>query len=310
MNDPGPVTRAVAGPVGIGASLGGDHVARPGVAILGAGRMGQGLGLALHQAGHQVLLVSRTAHPVVAPLRLHEGGRADAVRSAGIVLLAVPDGAIAPVATELASEDGVAARHTVLHLSGLLDRHALDPLAGTGAALGSFHPLQTVSDPATAPERLRAAYAGIEGDNRALAAGRELAKALGMTAVELAPSAKPAYHAGAAMAANYTTVLAAVAERLATSAGVAPEVARRLYLPLIQGAVANLDAGPGAALTGPVRRGDAETVAAHLRALAPGERALYLLLAREALRLAREAGLPEEAARRVEQVLGPTIPGG
>lgn len=285
-------------------------MARPGVVILGAGRMGQGLGLALQQAGHQVLLVSRTAHPVVAPLRLHAGDRPDALRSAKIMLLAVPDGAITPVAAELASENGIGPHHAVLHLSGLLDRHALDPLAGSGAALGSFHPLQTVSDPATAPARLRGAYAGIEGDDRALGAARELAEALGMTAVRLAPSAKPAYHAGAAMAANYTTVLAAVAERLATSAGVAPEVARRLYLPLIQGAVANLDAGPEAALTGPVRRGDAETVAAHLRALAPGDRALYLLLAREALRLARSAGLSEEAAQRVERVLGAAAPAG
>jgi predicted short-subunit dehydrogenase-like oxidoreductase (DUF2520 family) len=99
-------------------------------------------------------------------------------------------------------------------------------------------------------------------------------------------------------------VLAAVAERLATSAGVTPEVARRVYLPLIRGAAANLEIGPVAALTGPVRRGDAETVAAHLNALPPGERELYLLLAREALRLAREAGLSAEAADRVARALG------
>jgi predicted short-subunit dehydrogenase-like oxidoreductase (DUF2520 family) len=125
-----------------------------------------------------------------------------------------------------------------------------------------------------------------------------------MTPVAIPPAAKPAYHAGAAIAANYTVVLAAVAERLATSAGVAPDVARRLYLPLIRGAAANLEIGPVAALTGPVRRGDAETVAAHLRALSPGDRELYLLLAREALRLAREAGLSAEAGDRVARALG------
>jgi predicted short-subunit dehydrogenase-like oxidoreductase (DUF2520 family) len=219
------------------------------------------------------------------------------------VLLAVPDGAVPSVAAELAADEVVAPRHVVLHLSGLLDRGALVPLASTGAALGSFHPLQTVSEPAAAPQRLRGAYAGIEGDERALAAGRGLAEALGMVAVPIPAAAKPAYHAGAAFAANYTTVLAAVAERVATAAGVPAEVAARLYLPLIRGAAANLEIGPAAALTGPVRRGDAGTVAAHLQALGGDDRALYLLLAREALRLAVEAGLSRDAAGAVAEVL-------
>ena len=265
--------------------------------------MGQGLALALRQSGHPVFLISKTVHPVVEPLSLHQGGTADAMRGASVVLLAVPDAAIAAVAEQLAREGAIESRHAVLHLSGLLDRRALEPLIPSGAALGSFHPLQTVSDPASAPDRLRGAYAGIEGDDRALAAGRELAETLGMTPVVIPPSAKPAYHAGATIAANYTVVLAAVAQRLAGSAGVSPDVARRLYLPLIRGAAANLEIGPAAALTGPVRRGDAETVAAHLRALPPEVRGLYLLLAREALQLAREAGLSTEASDRVARVL-------
>jgi predicted short-subunit dehydrogenase-like oxidoreductase (DUF2520 family) len=278
-------------------------MAREAVAILGAGRMGQGLALALQQSGREVFLLSRTVHPVVAPLRLHGSDRADAMRRVAVVILAVPDGAITPVATELAAEGTVQTQHAVLHLSGLLDRSALRPLALTGGALGSFHPLQTVPEPAGAPKRFRGAYAGIEGDERALLAARRLAEALGMEAVPIPPSAKAAYHAGATIAANYTTVLAAWAERLAESAGVSPQVAARLYLPLIRGAAASLDSGPAAALTGPVRRGDAETVAAHLRAIPTGDRAVYLGLAREALRLAREAGLSADAADRVARVL-------
>ncbi|HEX2220859.1 MAG TPA: Rossmann-like and DUF2520 domain-containing protein [Gemmatimonadales bacterium] len=278
-------------------------MARPGVAILGAGRMGQGLALALERGGRGAILLSRTSHPVIPPLRLHPGPRATALSEAELILLAVPDGAISSVATELATERAVLARHVVLHLSGLRDREALAPLAPTGAALGSFHPLQTVADPLTAPERFAGAYAGVEGDSRALAAAEALAATLGMTAVPIPAGAKPAYHAGATFAANYTTALAAVAERLAASAGVAPDVARRLYLPLIRGAAANLDVGPSSALTGPVRRGDAETVRAHLRVLAPTDRRLYLLLAREALRLAGEAGLPPAARAEVSRAL-------
>ena len=279
-------------------------MAQPSVAIVGAGRMGQGLALALGEAGHRITLVSRSSHPVVPPLQLHRGPREEALRGATIVLLAVPDGAIPSLAAELAVEGGITPRHVILHLSGLQDRGALRSLAATGAALGSLHPLQTVSDPATAPARFAGAYAGVEGDDRALSAAEALAGSLRMVPVRIPAGAKAAYHAGAAFAANYTTALVAVAERLALAAGITPEVARRLYLPLIRGAAANLEAGPAAALTGPVRRGDVETVVAHLAALGPEDRQLYLLLAREALRLAREAGLAPAAAARMGRVLG------
>jgi predicted short-subunit dehydrogenase-like oxidoreductase (DUF2520 family) len=272
--------------------------------------MGQGLALALGEAGHRVTLVSRSSHPVIPPLRLHGGRRDEAFRDASVVVLAVPDGAITSLAMELAAEGGITSRHVVLHLSGLRDREALGPLAPSGAGLGSLHPLQTVSDPVTAAERFAGAYAGVEGDDRALSAAEALARSLRMVPVRIPAGAKPAYHAGAAFAANYTTALVAVAERLALAAGITPDVARRLYLPLIRGAAANLEAGPAAALTGPVRRGDAETVSAHLAALGPEDRKLYLLLAREALRLAREAGLAPEAAARVARVLGPSGAGG
>lgn len=275
--------------------------------ILGAGRLGQGLALALGQAGREVTLVSRSMHPVAPPLRLYPGSRREAVARASIVLLAVPDAAIEPVAVELAGEGGITHGHAVLHLSGLEDRSALHPLVPTGAALGSMHPLQTISDPATAPARLRGAYAGIEGDERALVTAEEIARSLGMIPVRIPAEAKPAYHAGAAFAANYTTALVGVAERLALTAGISPDVARRLYLPLIRGAAANLEAGPVAALTGPVRRGDVKTVLAHLAALNAEDRHLYLLLAREALRLAVEAGLPAEAARRMAKALGAPV---
>jgi predicted short-subunit dehydrogenase-like oxidoreductase (DUF2520 family) len=272
--------------------------------------MGQGLAFALGESGHRITLVSRSSHPVTPPLRLHGGPRKEAVGDASAVLLAVPDGAITSLAAELAAEGGIGSRHVVLHLSGLRDREALAPLAATGAARGSLHPLQTVSDPATAAARFAGAYAGVEGDERALAAAESLARSLGMLPVTIPAGAKPAYHAGAAFAANYTTALVAVAERLALAAGIAPDAARRLYLPLIRGAAANLEAGPAAALTGPVRRGDVETVRAHLAALGPEDRQLYLLLAREALRLAREAGLASDRADRMALALGAPDPRG
>ena len=122
------------------------------VAIVGAGRMGQGLGLALHRAGWQVSLVARTRHRVVAPLTLHTGARSAATLAASVVLLAVPDDGIAGLASELAAERGIGADQVVLHLSGLLDRVALRALAVDRCRTRDRSiPLQSVADPARRP---------------------------------------------------------------------------------------------------------------------------------------------------------------
>lgn len=279
-------------------------MAKPRVVIVGPGRMGQGLGVTLKRRGYGVILLARTPRDLPAPLMLHAGPWADVTRAAELLLVAVPDDAITAVAAELAARDAVGREQVVLHLSGLLDRNALSPLAATGAALGSFHPLQTVVDSATAGERLKGAYAGIEGDDRAIAAAERLANTLRMVPLLLSAESKPAYHAGAAFVANYTAALLGVAEGLAVRAGVAPELADKIYLPLLNGAVANLIAyGPVRGLTGPVRRGDAATIESHLEALEPDERALYGGLGLAALKLARAGGLPEPVAQQIESML-------
>ena len=279
-------------------------MSQPRVTIIGAGRMGQGLGLALKRRGYKVALVARTPRDVTPPLMLHQGSRAEATSGAELVLIATPDDAIVTVAAELAAEGAIIRDQVVLHLSGLLDRNALLPLEETGAGCGSFHPLQSVAEAGTAAERLKGAYVGIEGDDRALVAAERLANTLRMVPVRIPASAKPAYHAGAAFVANYTVALVGVAERLARAAGVAPEIAARIYLPLLGGAVANLNAmGPAASLTGAVRRGDEQTIRAHLKALSTEDRTLYRTVGKAAITLAKEAGLSEGAAERVEEAL-------
>lgn len=279
-------------------------MSQPRITIVGAGRMGQGLGLALKRRGYKVVLVNRGPRDVTAPLVLHQGSRAEATADAELVLIATPDDAINSVAAELAAERAISRDQVVLHLSGLLDRNALLPLEGSGAGFGSFHPLQSVADPGTAAERLKGAYVGIEGDERALIAAERLANTLRMIPVRIPAAAKPAYHAGAAFVANYTVALVGVAERLARSAGVSPDIAAHIYLPLLGGAVANLTSlGPAASLTGAVRRGDVQTIQSHLEALSPEDRKLYRTVGRAAVALAREAGLSDAAAKRVDAVL-------
>jgi predicted short-subunit dehydrogenase-like oxidoreductase (DUF2520 family) len=266
--------------------------------------MGQGIAIALVAAGRPVTLLARGPRPVWPPLMLHEGVWADATRDAEIVLVATPDDAIAAAARSLLEAGAVRPGHAVLHLSGLLDRRALQALESTGAALGSFHPLQTIADPRTAVERLRSSWAGIEGDARALHAGQRLAGWLGMHAVRVEAASKPLYHAAAVMVANYTVALAGVAERLARAAGIPGELAGRIHLPLLAGAAENLrSTTAAAALTGPLRRGDVETVRCHLASLPADIIPLYCLLGIEALALARAEGLDAAVADELEGLL-------
>jgi predicted short-subunit dehydrogenase-like oxidoreductase (DUF2520 family) len=266
--------------------------------------MGQGIAIALVEAGQPVRLLARVPGPLSPPLTLHTGPWAEATADAAIVVLATPDDAIEAAAELLLERDAIRPTHAVLHLSGLRDRRALAPLEPTGAALGSFHPLQTVVEPGRAAESLRGAWAGIEGDARALEAGERMAEWLGMRTVRLEARSKPLYHAGAVMAANYTVALASLAQRLARAAGVPAELAGRIYLPLVAGAAENLrNATAATALTGPLRRGDVATVRRHLESLPADVVPLYCLLGLEALTLARAEGLDPATADELERLL-------
>lgn len=267
------------------------------IAIVGGGRMGRGLALALVEAGERVEL---------APGREPGAGEAaSVVGAADTIILAVPDDAITSVAARLAAASAISSSQVVLHLSGLHDRGALAPLERTGAALGSLHPLQTVPSAAAAVERWRGAFAALEGDERALVEGERLCRLLGLTAFRLPVGAKPAYHAGAVIASNYAVTLSALASRVAAAAGVEPAVAARIYLPLLRGVLENLERlPPGEALTGPIVRGDVATVRAHLGALSGEARRLYAVLGVATLALALEAGLDRDRAGELQALLG------
>lgn len=273
------------------------------IAIIGAGRMGQGLGTALATRGQNVTLLGRRAQDVGPPFSLADAWT-PALRASALVLIATPDSAVESVAAELAGLGVIGSQHVVLHLAGPLDRSVLLPLAQSGAGLGSFHPLQTVADPASAAERLIGAFAGLEGDDRALEMGKRLAKQLQMTPIVIPQGGKAKYHAGAVMAANYTVGLLGAAQRLATEAGIDAEIAARMYTPLLEGAVHNIGVmGPAEALTGPIRRGDLSTIRLHLASLSMRDQELYRTVGLAVLTLARSAGLADERAQQVQALL-------
>jgi predicted short-subunit dehydrogenase-like oxidoreductase (DUF2520 family) len=228
------------------------------------------------------------------------------------VLLAVPDGAIAAVAAEVAGLGAPGAGCVALHLSGAQPARVLAPLAERGYAIGSLHPLQTVADPLRGAEQLRDAFFTYEGDPEAREAASEIVRAAGGRMLEVHATDKARYHAACVFASNYLVTCAAVGTRLlAAAAGIDREEAARALQPLWHGAIANLDElGPTRALTGPVARGDVETVRAHLATLGGAVREVYAGLAWQALQLSREAGLDPAAASELEAALRDSIRGG
>jgi predicted short-subunit dehydrogenase-like oxidoreductase (DUF2520 family) len=202
------------------------------VAIVGRGRAGRHLAVAFSAAGMGV----------TGPL-----GRGADGHGADTVLLCVPDAEIAAAAA------AIALGPTVGHCSGAT---GLDVLAPHPAF--SLHPLMTFTGDGR-PVRLIGAGAAVAGSTpESLAVARCLAGALGLYAIEIAPEDRVAYHAAASIASNFLVTLEAAAERLAASAG----VERRLLAPLVCATVENwATLGPERALTGPVARGDEQTVA-------------------------------------------------
>lgn len=273
------------------------------VAVVGAGRVGLTLARALARSGSAIAVLARESTALPAPLEPSLTAWGPALESADAVLVAVPDDAIGEVAARIAECADLNPEVVVLHTSGLHDRSALAVLGSTGAALGSWHPLQTLTRSEGEPDALAGATVVIEGDAPALAMGRAIARQLGIeSVVEIAANMKASYHAAAVFASNYVVTLADVAERLARHAG-AGEAAATMFLPLLRRTVENLSEGPAAALTGPIRRGDAGTVARHLQTLDGEQRELYVMLARATLRLAEDAGLDPSAAGRIRALL-------
>ena len=277
------------------------------IGLIGPGRAGVGLALALAQAGYSVRLHGRNKKSVPAPLTITvgDGGKPPPwIADVDTVILTVRDDAITPLAASLAKARAITERHVVLHLSGVQGQEALGPLVTTRAALGSFHPLQTIVEPELTPERLKGAWAAVEGMPRAIEAGERIAQDLGMRPFRIATKSKAIYHAGAVFASNYLVVVEAVAQRLLRHAGLSDADAWAALRPLVEGTFENLSRHePREALTGPLVRGDTATIVRHLESLAVDDAKLYRALGRAALELAQKTGMDEQTAEKVAEAL-------
>lgn len=287
------------------------------IAIVGPGRMGLALGAALKkaEAAERLVYYGRSMEPPPHPL--FDGPDAAEYRvgphplppGTTIVILAVPDSALAEVAHDLAGAGPAPPGCVALHLAGAISTDVLTPLHAQQYAVGSMHPLQAIADPWHSGDRLLGAGYALAGEPVAIAAGRRLVNALHGTPLIIAPTKRQIYHASAVVASNYLIALLAFAVRLMMEAGVSEPEATAALLPLVHGTLENLEQlGVGAALTGPIARGDADTIRLHLARLSDSDRALYCDLGRELLKVARAAGLDPAKAAELELLLERSAP--
>ncbi len=267
------------------------------LALVGPGRAGRAFARSWLSAGGLLLeVIGRDRDRAEQAVREIGGGIPRALgepRSPGdILVLAVPDDAIAPLAEALA---GDASFDYAFHLSGALPAGALSSLARAGASIGSLHPLRVFTG--RPQESWSGAFVAIEGDPEATEAGALLVRAIGARGHRIPPTEKPLYHAAATLAAGGTLGVLSLAVRAWVSAGLPEEEARVALSGLAaQAAAAAAEQSLESAWTGPVARRDVETVRAHRAALAGRPEALrvYALLAEETLRSTPGRGREEE----------------
>jgi len=296
---------------------------KPTVAIVGAGSLANFLAVALHDAGFTITEIVARDSPRsrrrARALAAKVGARAVTAHSAALdatlFWFCVPDREIRGAASALAvSLAAPAAAHKkgrspsrlpskfpskfpnkvrfALHSSGALLSRELNPLRQAGAAVASVHPLMTfvaAAHPSEHPSMTGVPFA-IEGDDGATRVARQIVSELGGENFSLPAARKAAYHAWATMTSPLLLAYLVTLEEAAQAAGLTPKQARRKSLPIITQTLANYSRlGPAQSFSGPLVRGDAETVAKHLAVLKkhPGAREVYVALARAAMR-----GLP------------------
>lgn len=295
------------------------HRSSPTVSIIGPGRLGQALAIALAGSGYTIkALVARRPKKAekiadslgkgAGKIRVLSLAKLPDLEPSDLILITTPDDAIDGVLEKLAaSQLSIKGRRVVLHTSGALSSDVLSPLASIGFYTGSIHPLVSVSEPKVGAKAFRGAFFCVEGDEVAIRKGRRIVSDLGGTSFTVEARYKPLYHAAALTAAGHMTALIDLAIEMLVSAGLRRKNAQEVLMPLVESAVKNLNTStPAQALTGTFARGDLATVQRHLVALSGSGEAealeVYKLLGLHSLRLAGRK-IDKKVAQQIESLL-------
>lgn len=302
------------------------------ISVIGSGRLGSALALALSRRGYVITAVvarrqshARKAAALIGqtpdPMAL-SAARIQEIPQSDIYLFTTPDSVIPEVAARLSSAQPFRERRetnirspVAIHASGALSSIILRPLRDIGWQTASMHPMVSISDPVAGASSFNGAYFCIEGDRGAAAIARAMVRRLGGRQFSVPAACKPLYHAAAVMSSGHVVALVDLAIDILTACGLTPAESRQILTPLVRSAIDNLEASePARALTGSFARADVDTVKRHLAALAGRDkreaREVYINLGRHALSLAKAAGAPPDRLKRIRRMLAGESGGG
>lgn len=290
---------------------------KPSIALIGAGKVGSALAIALQKAGYVIeSVVSRTPRSADALARrlgiAVAQDAASATVAADLLLIATPDRVIGAVAQALVERDMCRPGQIALHVCGSQSAESLCALRSAGVAVGSMHPLQTFSDVERAVACLPGTYFAVDGDEAALCSAQEMVAVLGGKSFYVPKERRALYHAAACMASNYTVALLHASAHLLSAIGMKEADAMEALAPIMRATFDNVQAfGTVQALTGPIVRGDGVTVERHLQSideLSPEESTIYRELGIYAQEIAKKRGVcTEEELRKMFTILHKVI---
>jgi predicted short-subunit dehydrogenase-like oxidoreductase (DUF2520 family) len=287
------------------------------VSIIGAGRLGAALGIALAARGFRLEEVvarhlphARKAARLIGPnTRALSSAQLEKLKPASILFITTPDDAIEETARQLATSIAWDGRGRIaLHASGALSSESLHSLRVKGFHTGSMHPLISVSEPLKGAHALAQAHYCIEGHAQAVKHARTLIRKLGGRSFSINIEDKALYHAAAVISSGHMVALFDIAAGMLTRCGLTDKESRAALLPLILSTLENLSRHPPAqALTGAFARADVATVSKHLDALrrlqSRDALAAYLLLGQRSLELAKKNKADAQALRKIALAL-------
>jgi predicted short-subunit dehydrogenase-like oxidoreductase (DUF2520 family) len=258
--------------------------------FVGPGKVGLSLAHAVARSDRRIALTVMGRHPGPPEHALFREGLAEyhygldrPEEGTTAVLLTVPDRVLADVSFALSEMGDAPQSCAVLHCSGAFGADPLAPLHARGYAVGTLHPLRAIPSAMVGPD-LQGAFFALSGEPDALFAARRLISLLGGRGIPVPTSRRPLYHAAAVLASNYLVLLLHEATRLFEQAGAGRADAEAALTELARGALESVaELGTARALTGPLVRGDVETVGLHLRTLDTMDAELYAALGRRAL---------------------------
>jgi len=281
------------------------------VMIIGGGRVGAAFAYNLRKAHFKINTIieinsrrRKNLATYFADISISEKINPRELTEAKVVLICVQDDRIKTVGNQILKTDADLSGKLIAHTSGALSSLQLQPLKEEGALIGCLHPITAVPD--LPPEEIdySGIYFDVEGEPPAVEKLSDIIHMMGGYAIPISPEQKPAFHLAAVLYSNFFVILSHVAQESLKKTGVEVESLWKPFKPLVEATLANLDKFiPENALTGPLKRGDTETIGEHLRLLRthfPEALPIYITLAEYAL---RHLSLPRETTDAIRKLL-------